>query len=555
MTLSLVKAYRPAWLRADAIAGITLWGLAVPEAIAYSGIAGMPPQAGLYTLLVGLVVYAILGSSRQLAPGATSATAVLLASTVLALKPTSGVEYLTLAAAVVVTVGVLFLFAAVARLGFIAQFLSRPVTEGFIVGLAIFVAVGQLHFLFGVRRTQGNVPERLFHLAKSLPNSDRLTILISAIALLVLFALPKLSSKIPVGLIVIAAAIGLSELLNLEAKGILVVGELPTGLPDPGIPKIELSEMWAALPAAAGIMLLGYSEALAVAEDLGRKHGYKVDPNRELGAYGISNVASGFLGGMVVCGGLSATAVNDRAGAKTRVSLIIGAIATLLTLVVLAPVFTALPEAVLASLIIFAASRLIRPDKLLAIGRVRRSEMWLGILATAGVVFIGVLQGLVIAVVASVLMLVYRASRPHIAELGEEDDGRLSNIARHPEAETTPGMLVLRLSTPIYYVNATTIRNRIQDMVEAAEPPIRTIVLDSEAQYELDITSLEALEETLDWLEGRGITVHVVRPHAKAMGVLDRSGMTERLGPGAIVRTLPEAIADAKADLDQPAEG
>ncbi|NLV54831.1 MAG: SulP family inorganic anion transporter [Acidimicrobiales bacterium] len=549
-----LDGYERPWLRADLVAGLTVWGLVVPEAIAYAGIAGLPPEAGLYTVLAGLVVYGLLGTSRQLVVSATSATAALIGATVVALHPADAAEYGALAAALVLAVAVLFGLAAVARLGFVTQFLSRPVTEGFIIGLALFVGVGQLPKLLGVEGGSGNVVEKLVHLLARLGDSDPTTVAVGSVALVALFALPAVLPRLPTGLIVIGVAIAASAVGDLERRGVEVVGDLPAGLSAPALPDVGWSALWTLVPAAAGIVLLAFSEGLAIAEDAARRHGDEVDAGRELWAYGGANVVSGLLGGLVAAGGMSATAVNDRAGARSQAALLVGAAATVVTLVALTPLFGPLPEAVLGALILHAVGHMLKVGRLRAVGAIHRSEMWLGVLAVAGVVLIDVLEGLVLAMATSLILHLYRSTRPHLAVLGRVpvDGGRSTpvrygDVDRYDGAVTTPGVLVLRLDAPLYYANAATVRDRVRELVREADPPVSAVVLDPEVQVDLDVTSLEMLDALLDWLAARDVEVLVVRPHARTRELLDRAGLTDRVAPAAVVDSVAEGLARVAA--------
>jgi MFS superfamily sulfate permease-like transporter len=285
--LAWLPRYDRSWLTFDAIAGLTLWGLVVPEGMAYAGIAGLPPQAGLYTLVASLLIYALLGTSRHLSVGGTSATAALLASSVAAALVASASAtasdpqtYATYAAAFVLVTGLVFLVAGIARMGFITQFLSKPVMDGFVVGLAIFVVVGQLNKLFGVEKTEGNTVEKLLGIIRELPQANLATVAVGAAALLALALLPRGSRRIPAGLAVLFGAIILSAALGLEDRGVAVVGALPAGLPVPAIPSVPIADLLGMVLPAIGVLLVAFSESLGVAHEFAEKHGYEVDPDQ-----------------------------------------------------------------------------------------------------------------------------------------------------------------------------------------------------------------------------------------------------------------------------------
>ena len=306
--LSWLPNYNRTWLSADVIAGLTLFGLVVPEAMAYAGIAGLPPQAGLYTLLAALLVYAMFGSSRHLAVSATSATAALLASTVVALGASTSdmAIYQAYAAALVLVVGIVFLVAGLARLGFITQFLSKPVMDGFVTGLAIFVAIGQLNKLFGEEKGEGNTIEKTIDVIKQLPEANWVTFVVGATALALLFLLPRWNKRIPAGLVVLFGYIVLSTALDLNGNyGVEIVGTVPKGLPSLSLPQVPLSTLTAMVLPAIGILLVAYSESLGVAREFAEKHGYEVDPDQELNANALVNMVSSLFGGMIAGGSMS----------------------------------------------------------------------------------------------------------------------------------------------------------------------------------------------------------------------------------------------------------
>lgn len=543
-----IRTYDRAFLGRDVIAGLTLWGLIVPEGIAYAGLAGLPAQAALYTLLVTMLMYALFGSSRHLVVVATSATAALVGGTVAALHPKDATEYAQLAAALVLLVGVLFLLAGLARLGFVAQFLSQPVMEGFVLGLAVFVGVGQLNKLFGLEKGAGNVPEKLWHVVSNLGDANWWDFAIGAVALALLFGLPRLSRKVPAGLVVLGVSIAVSSAFDLAGRhGVAIVGELPSGLPSVGLPDVGIGSLWVLLPSAAGIVLVAYSEGLGVAETFARRHGYRIDPNAELRAQGAANLASGLLGGLVGAGGMSSTAVNEGAGARTQMSTIVATVMALVTVVVLTPLFTDLPEAVLGALVLHAVGHMLKWRKLQHVWRVSRPEFWPAAAAVAGVVLIDVLQGLMIAVGLSLLLVVFRSSRAAMVPLGSppEHPTTFAALARHPEAVPVDGVLVLRLEAPMYYANAAPNRDAVTAALEAA-PGTRAVVLDLEVQHELDLTSAESLVQLVESVRAAGSTVWFGGVHADLRARFDQAGVTAAIGAEHLVLRLEDAVSAAR---------
>lgn len=550
--LSWLPRYDRSWLSVDIIAGLTLWGLVVPEAMAYAGIAGLPPQAGLYTLVASLLIYALLGSSRHLVVQGTSATAALLASSVgAALVATASATasdpqtYQAYASAFVLVTGVVFLAAGLARLGFITQFLSKPVMDGFVLGLAVFVAVGQLNKLFGVPKPEGNTVEKLIGIVRELPDANWIAFIVGAIALAVLFLLPRWNRKLPAGLVVLFGAIILSSALNLEgAFGVEVVGILPQGLPTISLPQVPFTTYLAMILPALGVLLVAFSEALGVAHEFAEKHGYEVDSDQELNAHAVANLASALFGGMIAGGSMSASAVKEGAGARTQVTNLVTWAATIVTLLFLTPLFAPLPEAVLAALIIHAVWHIIASRKLRRLRLESRVEFWFGALALAGVLLIDVLQGMIIGLVASLVFVIYRSSRPHISSLGRVPGvpGAYSDLTRHPENTPVPGVLIVRMDAQLYYANALTVRDHVKAMIAASKSPPRAVIFDSNAQEDIDLTSTDVVKGLIKELRGSGIDIYFAEVHAPVLEHARKTGLLEGIGADHVFATVDAAV-------------
>jgi high affinity sulfate transporter 1 len=559
--LSWLPGYDRSWLRFDVIAGLTLWGLVVPEGMAYAGIAGLPPQAGLYTLVVSLLVYALFGTSRHLSVGGTSATAALLASSVAAALVASAFAtasdpqaYPAYAAAFVLVTGLVFLVAGIARLGFITQFLSKPVMDGFVVGLAAFVAVGQLNKLLGVEKPEGNTIEKLVGIVRELPEANLTTVAVGALALAALFLLPRLSKRLPSGLVVLFGAIALSSVLDLAGRGVEVVGALPQGLPTPALPVVPLEDYLGMVLPAIGVLLVAFSESLGVAHEFAEKHGYEVDSDQELNAHAVVNLGSALFGGLLAAGSMSSSAVKEGAGARSQVANLVAWAATIVTLLFLTPVFTSLPEAVLGALIIHAVWHILSSRKLLKLRREAPVEVWFGVLALAGVVFIDVLQGMMIGLLASLAFVVYRSSRPHLSSLGRVPGvpGAYSDLARHPENAPVPGVLIVRLDAPMYYANALTARDRLKAMVRDALPPPRAVIFDAEGQDDLDVTSATVLKGLVVELRGAGVAVYFANVHAPVLERARETGLYEAVGDQFVLPTVDVAVRALEKEASSP---
>ena len=553
--LKWLPRYDRSWLRADIIAGLTLWGLVVPEAMAYAGVANLPPEAGLYTLLAALLIYAILGTSRHLVVQATSATAALLASVVVAAlvaaefidagEVPDPATYQAYASAFVLVMGLVFLIGGLARLGFITQFLPKPVMDGFVTGLAVFVAVGQLNKLFGVEKPDGNTVQKFVGIIKELPEANWIAFVVGIAGLALLFLLPRWNKKIPSGLVVLFGAIAFSSALSLNAKyGVAVVGVLPQGLPTIAFPMVPFDAfLWMILP-AIGVLLVAYSEALGVAREFAEKHGYEVAPNQELDAHAIANIASSLFGGMIAAGSMSASAVKEGAGARSQVTNLVSWIVTVVTVLFFTPLFASLPEAVLAALIIHAIWHIIASRKLRQIRLVSRTEFFLGAITFWGVILIDVLQGMIIGLVSALLLVIYQSSRPHIASLGHVPDirGAYSDMARHPENIPVPSVLIVRLDGPMYYANALTIRDQVKTMIEEAATQPRAMLIDLGAQDKIDLTSIEVLKGLVKDLQSKGIAMYLADVHMPVREFSQRAGLLEIIGEDHIYPTVDAAV-------------
>ncbi|MFN8470451.1 MAG: SulP family inorganic anion transporter, partial [Caldilineaceae bacterium] len=490
--------------------------------------------------------------SRHLAVQATSATAALIASSVgAALVATASANasdpetYQAYASAFVLVTGLVFLVAGLARLGFITQFLSKPVMDGFVSGLAIFVVVGQLNKLFGVPKPDGNTVARFLGIVKELPQANWVAFAVGAATLALLFLLPLWNKKIPAGLVVLFGTIILSAVLDLEGRfGVDVVGTLPQGLPAFALPQVPFTTYLAMVLPAIGALLVAYSEALGVAREFAEKHGYEVDPNQELNAHAIANLVSAVFGGMIAAGSMSASAVKESAGAKTQVTNLVSWVLVIATVLFLTPLFASLPESVLAALIIHAVWHIIASRKLQRVRLVSRTEFVLGLLALFGVLLIDVLQGLVIGLVASLVLVIYRSSRPHISSLGHVpgEPGAYSALDRHPENISVPGVLILRLDSPMTYYNALTVRDRLNALVAASQPPPRAVILDAPVQDQLDITSGEVLKGFLKDMHAAGIGVYVTDVHTPVVEFAQRIGLAEMSEPGHRFATVDAAV-------------
>ncbi len=543
--LSWLPSYDRRQLRPDIIAGLTVWALLVPEAMAYASLAGVAPEAGLYAALGPLVLYAVFGTSRHVTVGPSSAIAVMVAATVAPLAGGDSERYLTLTAGLALVVGIILIAAGAARLGFVSDFLARPVVTGFITGLALVIAIGQADKLFGIQAEGEDFFQETWDLVIQLGDTHVETFLVGAGCLILLFGLKRFVPRAPAALIVVAGSIIAVSVVDLDARGVHIAGDIPAGLPPLELPEIGFAEVVDLLPGAFALALVVYAESIAAARSLAVKHSYEVDPNQELIALGASNIGAGVSQGFCVDVSLSRSAVADEAGAKSQVSGLVNAALILVTILALTPLFHDLPDAALAAVVIAAVAHLVAIPEFRRLWALQKTDFALAVICLFGVLVFDVLPGLVIAVVASLVALVYRASRPHAAELGASPaDGVYRDIARHPEAETVPGLVILRFEAELFFANATYFREQVRGLLAGRETPVRAVLIDAEAINNLDTTGAAVLAEFRAELEDAGVELLLARVHHAVRAVLRRSGLEEELGTDRIYLSLQAAVDD-----------
>jgi len=536
--------YKRKHLRGDVIAGIALAGLLIPEALGYAGIAGLPPESGLYATGIGLLAYALFGSSRHLAVSPTSSSAAILAASVAVFAAGDRDKYVILAATVSILAGLVFLVATFLQLGFVSEFISKPVLKGFVFGVAVTIIVKQVPKLIGIERGPGNTLQQLWHLLRSVTELDPWTTAIGAAALIALFAIGKYLSRLPGALIVLVAGVLAARILGLQHHGVHLVGNIPSGLPSLKLPRVTWSEAMELIPASIGLALVLYAEALGAARTFAIKNGYDIDPNKELYALGLANVFAGFFGGMNVGGGTSGTAMNDSSGARTEVSTMVSSGVVILTLLFLTRFFRDLPEAVLAAIVIHAVWHLIDLAELRRYARIQRAELNLSILAIAGAVLFGILNGLVLAVGATLALLMKYLTRPHLTELGQLPGTRdFVEIWRHPEAERVPGLLMVRLDGFLFFATANYLRQELDDMIGQAVQPLKEVLFNVEVIPYLDITGLDALAQLDHKLTKKGLQLLLARVKDPVLEGFNRSGLSQQMGPSHIFRHMDDAVA------------
>ena len=523
------------------MAGLIIWSVVTPQAVAYAQIAGLPPEAGLVAAPGAMLGYALVGGSRSLVVGATTSTAALSAATVGPLADGDAGRFAALSAAAALVAAAVFVAAGTLRLGGVTDLVSKPVITGFLFGLGISIAVGQLPKLLGVDDTDGNVFAQLADMVRELGDVHGPTVALGLASVVALVALRRVAPAVPGTLVVLAAAIAASALLGFDDHGIDVVGELPSALPDPALPDVSASDLTALLPVGLGVLILS-TEAVGVARAYATSGGYAIDINRELTALGVSNLLAGASSGFVQSGGASQTAAAAGAGGRSQLASLVAAGLVLLTGAFLAPLFEPLPQATLGAIVIVAVAGFFRVDELRRFARVRPMACALAALALAGVLAFGVLPGLLIAAALSLGLLVHRLSRPAAAVLARDPaTGSWGRAERHPDWERPPGVVVVRVDGPLFYGNATVTKDHVLALVRAEEPAPRAVVLELD-QSEIDLAALDMLAELAQALGAAELRLAEVRVPVAAM--LARSGLTERVP---IEPTLDAAVGPRPA--------
>lgn len=535
--------------RSDLSAGLTVGAMLIPQGMAYALIAGLPPIYGLYASLVPLVVYALMGSSRQLAVGPVAIVSILVASGVAPLADGDGERYIRLSLLLALMVGVLQLGMGILRFGFLTNFLSHPVLAGFTSAAALIIGASQLRHLVGMDLPGGHaVHEIALGLAGNLGDVHLPTLGLGLGGIALLLALKRLGPAIPGALVLVVVGTGLSWLLGFDEAGIRIVGEVPGGLPAPMIPALEWEAARALLPLALTIALVGFMESIAIAKVYAGREGYDLRPNQELAALGTANLVGAFFRAYPVTGGLSRTAVNARAGSTSGVSGLVAAAVVALTLLLLTDLFQPLPNAILASLVMVAVAGLVDWKEAVHLWRIDRQDLSMMLVTFAATLGLGIEAGILVGVLASLGLLVYRMSRPHVAEMGRLPGTRsFRNLDRHPEAVRSPGVAVLRIDASLTFANAQVLRDRVRSLLHppSGESRPTMVVLDFHPVNGVDSTSLHELDDLVDTLGSAGVELHIAGIHGPVLDRLERAGVAKRLGRGRFHLEVADAVDQA----------
>ncbi len=530
----------------DLMPGLTTAAVVVPKALAYATIAQLPVQAGLFAAMVPMAVYAVLGTSRLLSVSTTTPIAILCATAIgEALRDNPGLDPLTAAATLSVLVGLMLIAARVLRFGFLANFISEPVLTGFKAGVGFVIVVDQVPKLLGIHIQKEGFFRDVISIFTHVPELSWPTLSIALSTFAVIFIARRYLPKSPAPLLAVAVGIAATAIAGLEGMGVSVVGTIHGGLPMPMLPQLSLFEaMW---PAAAGIALISFTESIAAARAFVRRDDPAIDANRELLAIGAANAAGAFIGSMPAGGGTSQTAVSLKAGSQTQVvSLVVAAVA-FTTLLFLAPVIALMPHATLAAVVIAYSIGLVDPAEILAIRRVRTMEFRWALAACLGVMVLGTLDGILVAIVLSLLGLMVMAHNPPVYELSRKKGTRVfrKRSPKHPDDETIPGLVIIRVEGSLFFSNAATVSEKIQATIKASSP--RVILLDCSAIPDLEFTALKMLVDAEERRRAEGVEIWLASLNTEVLKLVKRTPLAERLGRERMFHTVEQAVAAYEA--------
>ena len=549
-----MRGYERAWLRWDILAGLTVAAYAVPQLMAYGVLAGLPPVAGLWAAIPSLALYAFIGSSRQLSVGPESTCAIMTAVVVAPLAAGNPGRYAELAAALAVLVGLLAVVGWLLRLGFVGDLLSAPILVGYLAGIAVIMIVGQLGKVTGVHVTGDSLLGELKSFLTQLDTIRWDTVLLSVLTLTFLFVVAWRWPRLPGPLLAVLAVTGITALLHLQEHGVAVVGKLSAGFPPLGLP--PLGDYSTLLLPALGVLLVGYTDNVLTGRAFAIRGGYEVDANQEFLALGAANVGAGIFRGMPVSSSGSRTAIGESAGSRTQLHSLVVVACIIVVLLFLRPVLAVFPTAALGAIVIYAATRLVDLAEFRRLARYRRSELVLSLVTLLSVLVFDILKGIVVAVIISGAETLRRVARPHDAIQGRvEGVAGMHDIDDYPDATMTPGLLVYRYDAPLYFANARDFRKRALAAADAHAAGLHWFVLNVEANVDIDITAMGAVEEVRAKLAGRGVVFAFARVKHDILGPLQTYGLADRVGAGRLFPTLPTAEAAYRAWESEQAGG
>ena len=510
--LSWMPAYRREWLVSDVFAGLALWAVMVPEGMAYAGIVGVPPIMGLYTIVPALMAYALLGTSRQLVVGPDTATGLISALTVAAVAVQGGAAYNELTSTLAILIGFFFLLFGAMRMGWVAAFVSTPVMRGFIEGLVYVTIIGQVPHLIGIEGVSGNFFTKVWNVLQHLSDASFAPVLTGLLSLTAMQLLRHFAPRVPAALIVMIGATASIGLFGGEAAGVHVAGHVPSGLPHLVVPSFDIAILEALAPGALAIVLVGYAESIGAAKAAAIEGGGDIDPNQELVALGPANIFSGLFGGFLVVGSLSKTSVAIAAGARSQVANLVAAVFCLLTLMFLTPLFRNMPEPTLAAIVIAAMLHLTKPHYLRELFVRSRWSFMNAVIVIGAELTLGVMHGIALGVVLSLLVLIYVTSHPQGAVLGQlPGTEAYRDVRRHPEAGTFPGLLIWRVGGDLFFASVGQMEAGLRSSLAEIRPPIKHVLLDMGGVNYIDVSACDELITFIKQLQSRDVTIAFAR--------------------------------------------
>ena len=510
--LNWAPAYRREWLLPDVFAGLALWAVMVPEGMAYAGIVGVPPIMGLYTIVPALIAYALLGTSRQLVVGPDTATGLISALTVGAVAVQGTAEYNALTSTLAVLIGGFFLFFGVMRMGWVAAFISTPVMRGFIEGLVYVTIIGQVPHLLGIAGVSGNFFTKLWNVVQHLSDVSLTPVLTGVLSLTAMQLFRHFAPGVPAALVVMIVATAAIGLLGGDATGVHVAGHIPSGLPHFVVPSFDIAILEALAPGALAIVLVGYAESLGAAKAAATESGGDIDPNQELVALGPANIVSGLFGGFLVVGSLSKTSVAIAADARSQFTNLVAALFCLLTLIFLTPLFRNMPQPTLAAIVIAAMLHLTKPHYLRELFVRSRWSFMNAVIVIGAELTLGVMHGIALGVVLSLLELIYVTSHPQGAVLGQLPGAEAyRDVRSHPEARTFPGLLIWRVGGDLFFASVGQMEAGLKNSLAEIRPPIKHVLLDMSSVNFIDVSACDELITFIKQLQSRDVTIAFAR--------------------------------------------
>ncbi|MBH9519738.1 SulP family inorganic anion transporter [Pseudomonas aeruginosa] len=535
--------YRRAWFRPDVQAGLSVAAIQIPTAIAYAQIAGFPPQVGLYACILPMLIYALIGSSRQLMVGPDAATAAMVAAAITPLAAGDPQRLVDLSMIVAIMVGLFSIVAGLARAGFIASFLSRPLLVGYLNGIGLSLLVGQLGKLFGYEAATSGFVAGILALLENLLHIHWPTLILGSLSLLLMVLLPRRFPQLPGALCGVLLASLAAALLSLDRYGVELLGEVPAGLPQLSWPQTSLEELKSLLRDATGITVVSFCSAMLTARSFAARHGYSINANHEFVALGLANIGAGVSQGFAISGADSRTAVNDMVGGKTQLVGVVAALVIAATLLLLNKPLGWVPMPALGAVLLLAGWGLIDVQALKGFWKLSRFEFSLCLLTTVGVLSVGVLPGIFVAVSIAVLRLLYYTYRPSDAVLGwmHGIDGQVE-LAKYPQATTLPGLVIYRFDAPLLFFNADYFKQRVLAVVDGSERP-NAVLLNAEAMTNLDISGLATLHEVQQILKAQGVHLSLARVTGQTLDLLQRSSMLGEIKPPLVFSSVRSGVS------------